>query len=102
MNKLMITNRVSKGPSAVDGRKWDAPLGIGDVQNLPSGTSRFDLRRTIVWRLGDGVGKMPTRVHITIEYIYESISHLCAPKASPEDCRHVQVVDPGLEDKWAD
>ena len=75
---------------------------MSDVQSLASGTSRFDLRRIIVWRLGDGVGKMPARVHITVEYIYESIFRLCAPKASPEDHRHVRVVDPGLEDKWAD
>ena len=102
MNKLMTKNRVSKGPSAVDGRRWDAPFGIGDVQNLASGTSCFDLSRIIVWRLGDGVGKMPARVHITVEYIYESISRFGTPKPSPEDRRHVRVVDPGLDNKWAD
>ena len=45
---------------------------------------------------------MPARVHITVEYIYERVSRLGAPKPSPDDCRHVRVVDPGLEDKWAD
>ena len=80
----------------------DAPFGIGNIQDLVAGASRYNLCGIIAWRLCNRIRETPAGVHSTVEYIYERVPCLGTPKTSPENCRHVRIVDPGFKNEGAD
>ena len=79
-----------------------APLRIRDIRYFLALPTEDELRRVVLRRLGDSVWQTSARVRCTISHIYRRVARFSSLKTAPNDGSHVRVLDPRLQDKWAD